>query len=361
MKRVIPLFVLGIIIVLGFGTYIVDSQGSGAKWSFTINSGESVWNGVTLYAGRERSEWSVRKSGVTEEPTASYIKTYLNQRQDISDDIKSVQPVIRNTNSYILTKTKTEIFVLGYRNQSEVFLTKITRANGKKITKIFPINENSEKILNSQWIGVSYREGKLYLFYRVGEQGNGMATFNMSSDIIEHYNLPNDLGTIDDLIGAPWYTTERINEIAESNRYVPLTLTKSIFVEGTKEVASHIEMRDVEGLFAFDFQTEKIVKLADALNFPNTIHDHELRMLNEEGVEQIIDLQTKKIRERKTFKRNRGGSYYVGAYLYDFKESTDRYVIKVYDESGKIVSTAEFKAENREAKDILSKSESFLY
>lgn len=368
MKRIIPILIFCTIIIVGLVTYVVDNQRADAEWSFTIQSGERAWDGIRLSSGNSFGfTWTARPSGITNEQKVNYIDKFLNVQNDITKDMKLLQPTVRGVSSYLTTSTKEKIFVLGQRDERELFYTFIDRRSGEAQTKVYPINAKLVEIARMNWAGITYHKGELYLFYKTDNEESRIAIFDQHSDVIEQKNIPNDTFTISEVLSSSWFMGNEISQVDDDLRYIPITLTKKAKVEENIDDSYYVT-ENLKGEYAYDFEEEKVVKITDEIYHATTLYNsskcvygHQLRMIDSDKGEIVIDLRTLEITERDILKGSVEQARYIGPYLYDLQKKREQYVIDVYDESGEVISTAEFKAENQQAQDLLPKLDPYVY
>lgn len=364
MKRMWNVVALGAVVMIGLGTYAVDSRASSAEWSLNVSSNEELWTDKHVNVLYDHDDTIGERFVVTTDRSKvtthlSYIEEALQQRDLMDPVMREFYRQTTNLNYLQTVRTVDGYVGIGQKENKEII---IYRSEGENVTTtVIPSNvSGAVDVMEGNWVGLFLQGETLHLMYRDGydEPVTKLAVFDEKEMAIAIQDVEVDRGYVSDMFGSSWFYGVNQLPIAIDNRFIPVRVaTIGTYTEDGETYTSE-ETRP--GIYAYDVESKEVVTLVDdGEMWDAVLYDDEFLALQEDKSEIVVDLKSGESSSRKVIEDENGTTAYVGKQLYHVQQVTDGAIIDVY-EDGKAVSSAAISAANDEAKALLPSTQFYV-
>lgn len=365
MKRMWNVAALGVVVIIGLGTFAIDSKASTAEWVLDVKTDESVWENQKIRAFYEtgdevQEQFEISRSGSEVTTHLNYVEEALKQREQIDPTMRKFYRQMTNLSFTQLVRTNDGYVGIGQKGNEEIVLF---RTEGNDIaTTTFPSNvSGAVEVMEGNWHGIFVQDGRVHLIYRDGydrQAATKLAVFDEGSTEIATEEITVEDGYISSVFGTSWFYDENRTPLSSDNRFLPVRL--GTYETITEDGQTYTNETERFGLYAYDIEEKRVVELkAEGDMWDATVYEDQLIALQEDGTELVVDLKTGKQSTRQVIDGSVGTTSYVGNQLYHIRPTKDGAVIDVY-EDGKAISSAAVKATNDEAKALVSNTEYYV-
>lgn len=365
MKRMWNVAALGAVVIIGLGTFAIDSKASTAEWVLDVKTDESVWENQKIRAFYEtgdevQEQFEISRSGSEVTTHLNYVEEALKQRERIDPTMRKFFRQMTNLSFTQSVRTKDGYVGIGQKGNDEIVLF---RTEGDDVrTTAFPSDvSGAVEVMEGNWHGIFVQENGVHLIYRDGYDSQAetkLAVFNEGATTITIEEIMVEDGYISNVFGTSWFYDENQMPTAVDNRFLPVRV--GTYETITEEGQTYTNETELPGVYAYDIEEKRVVELkAEGDMWNATVYEDQLIALQEDGSEFVVDLKTGQQSTRQVIDGSIGTTSYVGNQLYHVRPTKDGAVIDVY-EDGKAISSAVVKATNDEAKALLSNTEYYV-
>lgn len=366
MKRMWNVVALGAVVMIGLGTYAVDSRASSAEWVLDVETNESVWENqkILAYYGVEdevRELFEITQSGSKVTTNLNYVEEALQQHERIEPVMQTFYRHLNNLSFTQYVRTGDDYAGIGQKGNDQIVLAK-TEDDDVKTTVFSSSVNGAVEVMQGNWHGIFVRDGRVHLIYRDGydrQATTKLAIFDEESTEITLEEIVVDYGFISHVIGTNWYYGEKQMSIAADNRFLPVRVgTYEMMTED--DGYTYTNETERPGLYVYDIEQKQVVMLQeDGDMWSATTHDDQMVALQEDGSEIVVDLKTGQFSTRQVIEGPVNTTWYAGSNLYHIRQVAEGVIIDVY-EDGKAVSSAVISAANDEAKALLPSTQFYM-
>ena len=365
MKRVWNVAALGMVVVIGLGTFAFDMRDTKAEWELAVTTNPEAWEEqtVNLYYNteegeKERFDVTTDQSRVTTD--MNYIEQALAYDDEIDSSARSFYRQLSGLTFVQSIRTPDGYIGVGQDGDKEIA---VFRWDGKDVTKqLFGQDVSGvPEVMDSPWAGLFVHEGNVHIIYRDGYVENAVTKIAMLDEstkqiTIETVKLQDE--AISSVTGTSWAFRPHVATIKPDNRFIPVSVTEQTSV--TESGETYWSEQEKVGIYAYDVETNQVVELTpDGDMWNTTVYEDRLIALQEDGTELVVDLKTGTSSTRQVIDGSVGTTSYVGDQLYHARPTKDGAVIDVY-ENGKAISSAAVKATNEEARALLPNTQFYV-
>lgn len=365
MKRMWNVAALGAVVIIGLGTFAIDSKASTAEWVLDVKTNESVWENQKIQAFYETEDevqerFEITRSGSEVTTHLNYVEEALKQRERVNPTMRKFYRQMTNLSFTQSLRTKEEYVGIGQKGNDEIVLF---RTEGNDIaTTTFPSNvSGAVEVMEGNWHGIFVQDGRVHLIYRDGydrQAATKIAVFDEGAAEITLEEISIEDGFIASVVGTSRFYDENRMTIAADNRFLPVRL--GTYETITEDGQTYTNETERPGVYAYDTEEKRVVELkAEGDMWGATVYEDQLIVLQEDGTEFVVDLKTEKQSTRQVIDGSVGTTWYVDNQLYHIRPTKDGAVIDVYQD-GKAISSAVVKATNDEAKALLPSTQFYV-